>query len=590
MHRAQIYKLGAGILGTLPLPILQLLGSFAGLLIWLFSAKTGNVIKTNLSLAFPELSQQERAQLVRATAVETGKMIFENFYFWTRPQEKCLAHIKEVEGLELARTLLEKDQGLILVLPHIGNWELLNHFLGKHFALVHMHQPASNKAVDQLIQHYRAGTGTQFTAAGTIGIRHQLKSLRRGKTIGLMPDQEPDINTGEFAKFFGVDCLTGELAGKLSAITGARLVTVCCLRRNSGQSPGGFKVVFDEIESSRSESSAAQITNYAIERVVRKAPDQYLWSYKRFRTRPLGQPELYAKKQHPVSRTIQLICARSGFKIASFFPIEILQKFGEWCGRARMLLNTSSVRITRKNLLICQAGLPQTAPELLKASLVEASKSIFERGLVWHCADDEFDMHCLSVEGLEYLPERNSSQGVLVLTPSLGHREVLMRYLGRHYKCADYYQPHHREAMDEIIRQRRTAMGIALLSRSGEGEKILAARLLKGDVVTFCPDQQPRLRGGEFVPFFGEPALTDKTLARLIRDTNPCLVFGAAVRERRGFRLHLERCELDSGVSDSRILTAINKHLEKIICSYPEQFEWEEKRFNIRPRGSDRIY
>ena len=134
------------------------------------------------------------------------------------------------------------------------------------------------------------------------------------------------------------------------------------------------------------------------------------------------------------------------------------------------------------------------------------------------------------------------------------------------------------------------AMGIALLSRSKEGEQTLATRLLAGDVVTFRPDQQPRLRGGEFIPFFGKPALTDKTLARLIRDTNPCIVFGAAIRESRGFRLHLESCDLDKNMSDTRILTAINAHLEKIICSYPEQYRWEEKRFNIRPRGSAKIY
>ena len=89
-------------------------------------------------------------------------------------------------------------------------------------------------------------------------------------------------------------------------------------------------------------------------------------------------------------------------------------------------------------------------------------------------------MHCLSVEGLEYLPERNGTQGVLVLTPALGHREFLMRYLGRHYKCADYYQPHNREALDILIRRQRTAMGIALLTRSREGEQLLASRLLTG--------------------------------------------------------------------------------------------------------------
>lgn len=591
MQRAKIYKLGAGILGALPLPVLQVMGTISGLLIWWLSSKTSNVLKTNISLAFPELSHVEKTQQARATSVETGKMIFENLFVWTRSQEECLKHITKIEGLSTAKTAIDEGRGLILILPHIGNWELLNHYLGRQFALVHMHQPASNISIDQLIQGFRQRTGTEFTPVGPVGIRRQLTALKAGGAIGLMPDQEPDINSGEFAKFFGIDCLTGELAAKLATKTGAKLMTVSCLRCEPYNSNRGqFKIVFAEIETGRTEISVAQLVNFAIERIVRLAPTQYLWSYKRFRTRPLGQQELYFKKQHPISKSIHFLFARAGLKVASFFPIEVLQKVAEWIAAARSLLNTSKVRITRANLQLCAQGLRQSPENLLPLCTVEASKTAIETGLLWKCDDEEFDMHCLSVEGLEYLPERNSSQGVLVLTPDLGHREVLMRYLGRHYRCADYYQPHNREALDQLIRKQRAAMGIALLARSREGEQTLSTRLLAGDVVTFCPDQQPRLRGGEFIPFFGEPALTDKTLARLIRDTNPCLVFGAAIRESRGFRLHLESCELDTHMSDTRILTAINGHLEKIICSYPAQYRWEEKRFNIRPRGSAKIY
>ena len=588
MHRTKFYRIGAGLIGSLPLPLLQLMGSIAGRLIWLLSSKTSAVLRTNTELAFSELEPGEQAQLAKASSIETGKMIFENLYIWTRKQDKCLEHITEVQGLTSARAALKNGHGLILILPHIGNWELLNHYLGKEFALVHMHQPASDNATNQLIQQFRERTGTQFTPVGTRGIRHQLKTLKAGGTVGLMPDQEPDINTGEFAKFFGVDCLTGELAGQLALKTGATMMTVSCLRRAA--TAGKFTIVFSEIESGRGDISLPQLVNYSIERAVRLAPVQYLWSYKRFRTRPLGQAELYAKKQHALIRVAHYWLASLGIRVTNLLPIEILQKLGEYLGFLRVAFKTKNIRVTRKNLQLCENGLGQTSDALIPPSTVEASKAILETGLIWNCDDEEFDMHCLSVEGLEYLPEHSSSQGVLILTPALGNREFLMRYLGRHYKCADYYQPNNREALDQLIRRQRTAMGIALLARSHEGEQTLAARLVTGDVVTFCPDQQPRLRGGEFIPFFGEPALTDKTLARLIRNTNPCVLFGAAIRESRGFRLHLESCNLDSRASDTRILTAINAHLEKIICSYPEQYHWEEKRFNIRPRSTPKIY
>ena len=228
MHRARIYRIGAGLIGSLPLRLLQLIGTIVGSMIWLFSSKTSAVLRTNIKLVFPELTPSEQTLLARASSIETGKMIFENLYVWTQDHQKVLTHITQVRGLSKAKAALKNGKGLVLVLPHIGNWEVLNHLLGKEFALVHMHQPASNKAINELIQNFRARTGTRFTPVGTRGIRQQLKTLAEGATIGLMPDQEPDINTGEFAEFFGIDCLTGELPGKLAAKTGAALMTVSC--------------------------------------------------------------------------------------------------------------------------------------------------------------------------------------------------------------------------------------------------------------------------------------------------------------------------------------------------------------------------
>ena len=99
MHRARIYRIGAGLIGSLPLRLLQLIGTIVGSMIWLFSSKTSAVLRTNIKLVFPELTPSEQTLLARASSIETGKMIFENLYVWTQDHQKVLTHITQVRGI-----------------------------------------------------------------------------------------------------------------------------------------------------------------------------------------------------------------------------------------------------------------------------------------------------------------------------------------------------------------------------------------------------------------------------------------------------------------------------------------------------------
>ncbi|HKI75543.1 MAG TPA: hypothetical protein VJ998_12895, partial [Pseudomonadales bacterium] len=208
-----------------------------------------------------------------------------------------------------------------------------------------------------------------------------------------------------------------------------------------------------------------------------------------------------------------------------------------------------------------------------------------ETPLAWLADDDAFAQMTM-IDGLEYFYEG----GTIVLTPPLGNREVLMRVLGSKFNVAEYYHPNSRSAVDDLIRTQRNAMGISLLPHSNAGVEILKSKLTKGEVVTLCPDQQPRLRSGEFVPFFGEPALTSTVLALLIKQTRAPVVLGAALRSRQGFRVMLSPCPIDPGQPIPCVLTDINRHLEQAIRTHPGEYRWSDKRFNIRPPGMEKVY
>ncbi|MDZ7686536.1 MAG: hypothetical protein U5O39_17400 [Gammaproteobacteria bacterium] len=180
----------------------------------------------------------------------------------------------------------------------------------------------------------------------------------------------------------------------------------------------------------------------------------------------------------------------------------------------------------------------------------------------------------------------------IVLTPPLGNREVLLRFLAERNRIMDHYHPGPSTARDDLIRHRRNAWGIGLAPETREGIVRLTEHLLHGGTVTFCPDQQPRLRGGHFIPFFGEPALTARSLARLVQTTGAAVCLGIAWRDPAGggFHVQFRPIPLDRTADDSTLLTAVNQALETAIAEAPSQYRWSDKRFNIRPAGERKLY
>src|SRR5690554_1230651 len=121
------YYLIAGLLriaGSLPLGMAQFIGKWLGLLAWKLGGKSRKVTDINIDICLPELSGHQKEQLSRDSMVHTGMTALEIPLMWEWPVDKCLGLIKETEGLELVDEALATGKGLILLAPHLGNWEL----------------------------------------------------------------------------------------------------------------------------------------------------------------------------------------------------------------------------------------------------------------------------------------------------------------------------------------------------------------------------------------------------------------------------------------------------------------------------------
>ena len=509
----------------------------------------------------------------------------ETAFAWASPGAACMQSIISVEGKAELDEQRVPGQGIIFIIPHLGNWEIINHFLGSHYALTHMYLPNPSPAVDEFIQACRSRTGTNFVAAGVSGIRRQLQILKAGGAIGAMPDQEPDVHTGKFANFFGQPALTSELIPGLAQRTGAICVVAYCKRLGNG---AGFNVILKQVDpGSPGETISIQVLNDAVENAVRGVPEQYLWSYKRFRTREGGDKELYHFPDNPIRVAAEKTIIRGLLRITALLNLVSLHLLSAPLAGYIFLIRGKYFKVTSRNVSICYAQQDDAEKKrLVTTSIREFSKAIFEIGKVWYCNDVQFHSMLLSVEGLENMIEGSA----IVMTPPLGNREVVMRYLGQRFNTTEYYHPNSTSSFDELIRQQRCSMGIALLDHTRQHRPRLLEKLRDGEVITLCPDQQPRLRSGLFIPFFGVEALTTLSLPYLLRDCHPALVFGIALREEAGFRLHLHPCDYDADTDDKTILLDINRQFEEVVTANRNQYRWSDKRFNIRPQGAEKLY
>ena len=280
------------LVGKLPLGFLGAVGDVLGLLVWFLAPGAKQVTLKNLEMCFPDLSEQDRYRLGRASIRETIRTAFEMAAAWSQPPQKLLSLITSAENEEILEAALNQNKGIVFIAPHYGNWELANYYMADKCDLMVIYKPAENPALEQLIHRARTKS-TEMVPANKRGVLALYKALPKGKATGILPDQEPSIKTGVWVPFFGVQALTPKLVSKLTNDTGSIAIGFGCQRNPDGKT---FHVFYEPVEdafySEDIETSAAAM-NRCVERIIMRDPKQYQWEYKRFKRRPGKEPRPY---------------------------------------------------------------------------------------------------------------------------------------------------------------------------------------------------------------------------------------------------------------------------------------------------------
>jgi KDO2-lipid IV(A) lauroyltransferase len=173
----------------------------------------------------------------------------------------------------------------VFLTPHLGCFEITAQRVSHDTELMVMYRPPKQAAMKPLVEVARARGQMVLAPANLAGVRMLAKFLKKGQPIGLLPDQVPQEGEGVWADFFGRTAYTMTLPAKLHQMSGAPIILAYAERLAHGR---GFElrfVRFEEDLAGTPEQQARSI-NAAMEKLIALCPDQYFWSYNRYKTPP----------------------------------------------------------------------------------------------------------------------------------------------------------------------------------------------------------------------------------------------------------------------------------------------------------------
>jgi Kdo2-lipid IVA lauroyltransferase/acyltransferase len=274
----------------LPFRMQLYLGAIIGRLLYILATKRRHIASRNIDACFLSLGETEKKVLTQQTFIENTVGLFETARtFWGKIES--LRNTVTFEGLDHLQAAVNQKKGVILVGAHYTNLDLG----GALFSLFHpvdiVYRPHNNALFDLFLKRARARWADAIIPKNSI--KSAIKSLRAGHVFWFPADQDYGPDSSVFAPFFGIDAATITTPSRLAKLTGA---PVLVLGHHRKMDNSGYVIsVSAPIEPFPTEDlveDAARI-NSALAAEIRKAPAQYMWVHRRFKTRRMGEKGFY---------------------------------------------------------------------------------------------------------------------------------------------------------------------------------------------------------------------------------------------------------------------------------------------------------
>ena len=268
-------------LSKLPLKLNHFLSYIVALFLYYSNSKSRQNITNNINLCLAGLTTAQYNKIIKRNLINLIKSLLESPIIWHNNNNQNAKLIKSIQGLEL----LSKNDNIIMLIPHIGSWELAGKFASSIRNTTALYKPLRNKKFDKLLLQYRQADNYHLVNTKLSGLIKLQKALQNKDIICILPDQTPPNDKASvMVNFFDIPTPTTTLLVKLARKYNSKIILSYAKRLDYGK---GFSLHFEEINILSKDGDIlgdCLLMNQNIENIVKKNPEQYLWQYKRFKT------------------------------------------------------------------------------------------------------------------------------------------------------------------------------------------------------------------------------------------------------------------------------------------------------------------
>ena len=286
--------IGSKLLALIPTRAIAAMSGPLSTLGWWLAKSRRRMALTNLRLCFPHMSEAERDTIARAHFRAYLQAALEHGFLWNASGEKIRSYVSlhdEHEWKQFQRG--ENRKPVIWLCPHFIGLDACAIRISVDTSGCSLYSEQSNPDLDQMMLAGRTRFSNSRIIARTEGVKPIIRAMKSGLPFYYLPDMDFGARDSVFVPFFGVKAATITGVSRLAKLTGAAVVPVVAIQRPNGN---GYDVRFypawDKFPSGDDEADARRVNGFIEERVLENTA-QYLWTHKRFKTRPPNEPSVY---------------------------------------------------------------------------------------------------------------------------------------------------------------------------------------------------------------------------------------------------------------------------------------------------------
>ena len=264
------------LIAALPLGIVQLIGGALGVFAYVGSKQYRKLFSSQYEAVVRNYYLKSK---LWTAAASSGILFADSLWIWRNP-EKALSKT-QIHNWDVVQTVMSEGKGMIILTPHLGGFEIIPRVLARHFPATILYRPSRQAWLNEVVEEGRSYPNMHFVPANLQGVRKITRALSKGEAIAILPDQVPTSGDGIWTDFFGRPAYTTTLPVRLANRFNAPAVMFTAKRSRLGL---GWVMTAKRLNTfSDNANTAAKQLNTAIEEAILSAPEQFIWSYNRYK-------------------------------------------------------------------------------------------------------------------------------------------------------------------------------------------------------------------------------------------------------------------------------------------------------------------